>query len=104
MCSASARAIVEQRREVAMTTIPQEPSPLARGPSWIDARDMWTSLAIVAMWIVVLVAAVLGPNIESVDAGGNSATVPSAIVLALFALFGTIAVAKYGFGTKAEDN
>ena len=46
----------------------------------------------------------VGPDIVARDAGGNYTTVPSAIFVALFALFGTIAVAKYGFGTKTKES
>ena len=77
-----------------MSTISQGSSTLVRKPAWIEAREMWASLAIVSIWLAVLVTAVFGPDIRSNDAGGNSTTIPSAVVVALFALFATLAVAK----------
>jgi hypothetical protein len=53
---------------------------------------------------VVLLDALLGPDIVAEDAAGARTTIPSATVVALFALFGTIAVAKYGFETKTKDS
>jgi hypothetical protein len=78
-------------------------APLVRGPSWIDARNMWASLAIIAIWLAVLLTAVFGPDFRSFDAGGNTTTIPSAVVVALFALFATRAVAKHGFERTKDD-
>lgn len=80
-----------------MTTVTHEPRAAARRPAWIDARDMWASLAISLIWLAVLFDAVFGPDIKSVDAGGDAAVVPSAVAVALFAVLATFAVAKYGF-------
>ena len=86
-----------------MTTIRHEPPVVAR-PWWLEARDMWTSLAITVIWLAVLFDSLFGPNIYSHDAGGNAATVPSAVAVAFFGLFATVAVAKYGFSKKTKDN
>ena len=59
---------------------------------------MWTTLAIVMIWLSVLFAAVYGPNLESTTAGGDHTTLPSAIPVALFAFFATWVVARYGYG------
>jgi hypothetical protein len=59
---------------------------------------MWASLAIVVMWLAVLFAAIYGPDVVTSSSGGSdSATVPSAVVMALFACLATWPVAKYGF-------
>jgi hypothetical protein len=65
---------------------------------WLSVTEMWASLAIVSMWLAVLFDAVFGPNIVSNTPGGESTSVPSAVVVALFASLGTWAVARYGFG------
>ena len=66
--------------------------------------EMWASLAIVAMWIAVAVSAVWAPDFVSTGAPGTSSTtIPSGIVVALFASIGTWAVAKRGFGRHRQD-
>ena len=90
-----------------MSTIPQE-SPRAmserrRSYPQLLAREMWAGLAIVAIWLAVLFAAVFGPDIVTTNAGAQSAAVPSAVPVALFASLATWAVAKYGFGHRGRD-
>jgi hypothetical protein len=58
---------------------------------------MWASLAIVAMWLSVLACSLWGPDIVTHDVSGSNATIPSGVVLGLFAFFGTWVVARYGF-------
>ena len=64
--------------------------------------DMWASIAITTMWLVVFADALWGPDFVS-SSGGSLTKIPSAIVIALFAWLGTKAVAKYGFGNRPED-
>jgi hypothetical protein len=84
-----------------MTTIPHEPTRV--GPeklSWsmrFLVPEMWASLAIAVMWLSVLFTAIYGSNIATSTVGGTSSSVPSAIVVAFFAFFGTWVVARYGF-------
>jgi hypothetical protein len=80
-----------------MTTVTHEPPRVARRAWWIEARDMWASLAISMIWLAVLFDAVYGPDIKSVNASGNATIVPSAVAVALFAVFATYGVAKYAF-------
>jgi hypothetical protein len=87
-----------------MSAISHEPSALVRRPTWVEARDMWASLAIVSIWLAVLVTALFGPDIKTIDAAGAASTVPSAIPVALFAVFATWPVAKYGLDSKATHN
>ena len=87
-----------------MSTISHEPSAVATRPSWIDARNLWASVAIVAIWLAVLLATLYGPDFESVEVTGARVTIPSGLGVAFFALFATVAVAKYGFERKATNS
>jgi len=85
-----------------MTTIPHErPRDSVRSIS-LDARDLFTTVAIVVIWLAVLFVGVFGPDFVSTSAGGNSTTIPAGIGVAVFALFATIAVAKYGFSRQHD--
>ena len=65
--------------------------------------EMWASLAITTMWVVVGVTAVWGQDLVATNgAGTNSTTVPSGVLVAIFATIGTWAVARYGFGRREE--
>ena len=85
-----------------MTTIPHEPSSLARRSVWLEARDLWASLAIAVIWLSVLFTAIFGPDFVSTS-NGTTTTIPSAIGVAFFALFATMSVAKYGFSRRTGD-
>ena len=83
-----------------MTSISHESSggqPAARRlSSQILVRDMWASLAIAVMWLAVLFDALFGPDLVVNNASGMT-TIPSAIIVALFAYLATRVVARYGF-------
>ena len=83
-----------------MTLVSHEPSSLGRGQRspWTEllVRELWASLAISMIWLAVLFDAVFGPDIHATGADGSTATVPSAIVVALFAFLATWVVARYG--------
>jgi hypothetical protein len=87
-----------------MTTLPHEPSPLVRRSVWLDARDLWATLAIVVIWLAVLFVGVFGPDLVARSNDGNATTVPSGIAVAFFALFATMSVAKYGFSKRTKDS
>ena len=70
-----------------MTTVPHEPSRIADDASWstrLLVPEMWASLTIIVMWLSVLVDAAFGPDIVTRGVAGDTATVPSAVVVALF--------------------
>jgi hypothetical protein len=72
-----------------------------RWPDRFLVVEVWASLAITAMWIAVAVAAVWGPDFVSSSApGAGSTTIPSGVVVAIFACIGSWAVAKHGFGHR----
>jgi uncharacterized membrane protein (DUF485 family) len=68
-------------------------------PRWSELlpREMWASGAIAVMWLSVLFTAIFGKDILNTTVGGTSSSVPSAIVVAFFAFFGTWVVARHGF-------
>ncbi|HSB38905.1 MAG TPA: hypothetical protein VLD13_07445 [Gaiellaceae bacterium] len=84
-----------------MSTISHEPSRAAeerkRWSVQLLVPEMWATLAIVVMWLAVLFSAIFGPNIVNTSAGGDTSSVPSAVVVALFAFLATWVVARYGF-------
>ena len=90
-----------------MATIPHEPSRVVQErPSWslqLLVPEMWTTLAIIVIWLSVLFAAVYGPNLVTHSAGGDDTTLPSAIPLALFAFLATWVVARYGYGPRRKQ-
>jgi hypothetical protein len=88
-----------------MTTMPHEqPSLLVKRSVWLDARDLWVTLAIVIIWLAVLFVGVFGPDFVARSNDGNATTIPSGVGVAFFALFATMSVAKYGFSKRASDS
>lgn len=63
---------------------------------------MWTSLTIATIWFAVAVSAAFGPTMKTYDVSGSGASIPSGIVVALFAMFATMSVAKHGFDRKVR--
>jgi hypothetical protein len=86
-----------------MTSVPHEPATIVRRQTWIDAREMWASLVIVAIWVAVAISAAFGPNMRTFDVAGSGVSIPSGIFVALFAMFATMSVAKRGFDRKDES-
>jgi hypothetical protein len=84
-----------------MTSVSHESATYGSArPQWAEflrIPELWATVAIVAMWLAVLFDAVYGPSFVSTTPGGTSTTIPSAIIVALFAFLGTASVAKYGF-------
>ena len=63
--------------------------------------EMWTALAISVIWLVVLVAALFGPDLVS-SSPASFTRIPSAIIIAFFAWLATWVVARHGF-TRHDD-
>ena len=94
-----------------MTTVSHEPSAgVQEREGWwvrILVTEMWASLAIIVIWLSVLADAIFGPDIvtsNGVGDIGEQATVPSAVVVSLFAFLATWVVAKYGFRHEREPD
>jgi ABC-type antimicrobial peptide transport system permease subunit len=89
-----------------MSTISEHAPPTAsEEPRWrprLLVRDMWASLAIVSMWLAVLFDALFGPDVVSSSVSGTTTTIPSAVIVALFAYLGTRVVARYGFDRSRD--
>ena len=89
-----------------MATISHE--PLEAAPEkrrWMDVlvRETWVSLAIAMIWLSVVFEAIYGPNIETSSAGGtDTAVIPSAVIVSVFAFLATWVVAKYGFRERRD--
>ena len=90
-----------------MTSIshpPTEVAPTKRSFAQLRVPEMWAALAIIVMWLAVVVDSIWGPAIETHDVSGSNATIPSAVVLALFAFLGTWVVARYAFGRRSDSD
>ncbi|MGZ8481923.1 MAG: hypothetical protein ACXWWO_05650 [Candidatus Limnocylindria bacterium] len=92
-----------------MTSISHEPSRVVREKrlAQLLVPEMWASLAIVVIWLSVLATAIWGPDIvtnNGVGDIGERTTVPSAVVVSLFAFLATWVVAKYGFRHGQETD
>ena len=61
----------------------------------------WGTLAIVMMWLAVLFDGIFGGEMVF-NSPPNVTTMPSAVPVALFAVIGTISVAKRVFGPKND--
>jgi uncharacterized membrane protein (DUF485 family) len=84
-----------------MTTLSHEPAAAVPDRRRLALQflvpEMWASLAIAVMWLAVVFTAVWGPDIVNTTIGGTTSSVPSAVVVAFFAFFGTWVVARHGF-------
>jgi hypothetical protein len=85
-----------------MTTVPQQRPLLEKRSLWFDARDVWVSLAIGAIWLAVSLVSVFGGDFHGNGNDGTSTVIPSGIVVAFFAVFATYFVAKFGFRNKRD--
>jgi hypothetical protein len=66
-------------------------------------RETSAAIAIGLMWLVVFAVALFGPDIVSTSATAHT-TIPSGVVIALFAWLGTIVIAKRAFGDRHDDS
>jgi hypothetical protein len=89
-----------------MTTVPHEssgaPPERRRLSSHALVQEMWASLAIAVMWLAVLLDALFGPDLVVSNVSGTT-TIPSAVIVALFAYLATRVVARYGFRRAGDQ-
>ena len=87
-----------------MAAVPSQSDVMTEGRAWrkrVLALEMWPSLAISVIWLVVLVVALWGPDIVSSNAGSFT-RIPSATIVAFFAWLATSVIARHGF-CRAEE-
>jgi hypothetical protein len=103
MAALPLRATLSVRGGGEMSTISHE--PLSRKHGWTEllVAEAWASLAISVIWLSVLFTAIWGPDFESVSAGGNRTTIPSAVIVSIFAFCATWVIAKRAFGRGQQD-
>jgi hypothetical protein len=89
-------------KEKRMSTISQD-TARSRVPAGFVRREMWAALSIAVIWLAVLFAAALAPDIVASNAGANVTTIPSVVAVAAFAWPATWMVAKCGFGRSDND-
>jgi uncharacterized membrane protein len=94
-----------------MTTMTHRPSADAPAgdtrASWSIADRLfvpafWGTVAIVAMWLAVLFDGVFGSDMVFSSPTNGTTTIPSAVLVALFAVIGTASVAKRVFRPKND--
>ena len=77
-------------------------SPREGWPARILVPEMWAAVAIVAMWVAVLFVGVYGGDATFHSVDSSATTIPSGVLVALFAAIGTGSVAKRVFGRTSE--
>jgi hypothetical protein len=87
---------------MAAVTQPSDVPAAPRRSIRLPVRDISVALAIAVIWIVVLLVALLGPDIVSSNAGTSYTRLPSVIVVVFFAYLATHVIAKTGFGRTRD--
>ena len=62
----------------------------------------WGTLAIVAMWLAVLFDGIFGNDMVFSSPANGTTTIPSSVLVALFAVIGTASVAKRVFPRRND--
>ena len=83
-----------------MAAVPSHAMAESRRRTRAFVPEMWPSLAIAVIWLVVFAVALFGPDIIASNAASFT-RIPSAIVVVFFAWLATLAIARHGFG-RAE--
>jgi hypothetical protein len=87
-----------------MTVMTHEPSagtPLRQGiASRLLVPGFWATVSIVTMWLAVLFDGIFGADMTFTNSAAQVTVIPSAVLVALFAMIATVSVAKRAFGRK----
>jgi hypothetical protein len=91
-----------------MTTTLHEPSTAGPAREGVAARLLvpafWGAVSIAAMWLAVLFVGVFGSDMTFGSYGASGpTTISSSVGVALFAMIGTVAVAKRAFARRDPD-
>jgi hypothetical protein len=91
-----------------MTTTLHEPSTAGPARDSVAARLLvpafWGAVSITAMWLAVLFVGVFGSDMVFGSYGASGpTTIPSSVGVALFAMIGTVAIAKRVFARRDPD-
>jgi hypothetical protein len=81
---------------------PDVDTPVSERTSWvlrIVVPEMWGAVAITIMWLAVLFVGIFGPSIVANSSSGYT-NVPVVVVVAFFALLGTVPVARRAFRSR----
>jgi hypothetical protein len=82
---------------------PSRPDGRDRAGGRLLGPDFWPGVSIVAMWLAVLFDGIFGGMMTFASPSTpNVTTIPSAVLVALFAAIGTISVAKRGFARRGK--
>jgi hypothetical protein len=83
---------------------PSRPDRGGSGSARLLGTEFWAAVSIVAMWLAVLFDGIFGGMMTFASPSTpNLTTIPSAVLVALFAAIGTVSVAKRGFARRGQD-
>jgi hypothetical protein len=69
----------------------------------LPVPEMWPSLAISVMWLVVLLCALWAPDFVANNPSGYT-RIPSVVFVAFFAWLATWVIARHGYGRRRSDD
>jgi hypothetical protein len=84
---------------------PEIVAPASEPDRWtskVFVPEMWGTVAIATMWLAVLFVGVFGSNIVLHDSSGSSSSWPVVVLVALFAVLGTVPVARRAFRQRRD--
>ena len=87
-----------------MTHEPSAGTPIRQGiASRLLVPGFWATVSIVTMWLAVLFVGIFGGDMTFTNSSAQVTIIPSAVLVALFAMIATVSVAKRAFGRKDAE-